>query len=427
MAATGVEDLSVAAASRWGSIAVRSAEPGDAIDGRRPALVLEPADVAMLAEMLAWTDRERLAITPRGGGTKLEWAAVPSRLHVVLSTARLTAPMDHCAGDLTATAPAGATLANVNDILGRERQWLALDPPDAARATIGGIVATNDSGPRRHRHGTPRDLIIGVEMALAGGRTAKAGGKVVKNVAGYDLARLLCGSFGSLAIVTRATFKLAPAPPVSRTVVVSALAPTPLADLALAISNAPLTPSAIEIEAPGARLLVRFETTEAAADRQAIATRELCAGRGVDAQIVMAEPEATVWREHERRLTPRDTAGVVRLAVLPTQVGDVLEHVARVSERHGVSCSAGGRAALGVLLIAIDGPSAESAAASIDELRRNAWARGGSVVVRSAHPDVKALVDVWGDVGDSLPIMQAVKSRFDPNHTLNPGRGPGGL
>ena len=139
----------------------------------------------------------------------------------MLSTARLSGPIDHCAGDLTVTAPAGARLAAVNRLLAAERQWLALDPLASDRATIGGIVATSDSGPRRQRHGTPKDLIIGVEMALADGRLAKAGGRVVKNVAGYDLARLLCGSFGCLAVITSATFKLAPLAPASRTVVVT--------------------------------------------------------------------------------------------------------------------------------------------------------------------------------------------------------------
>ena len=133
----------------------------------------------------------------------------------MLSTLGLNAPVDHVAGDLVATVPAGASLDAVNDVLRRERQWLPLDPACSNRATIGGIIATNDSGPRRHRYGTPRDLIIGIEIALADGRIAKAGGRVVKNVAGYDLSKLLCGSLGSLAVITSATFKLAPLPPAS--------------------------------------------------------------------------------------------------------------------------------------------------------------------------------------------------------------------
>ncbi len=161
---------------------------------------------------------------------------------------KLNAPVDHTAGDLVASLPAGASLSEVNGMLAREGQWLPLDPRLDARATIGGILASNDSGPRRHRHGTPRDLVIGIEMTLMDGRPVKAGGRVVKNVAGYDLSRLLSGSFGSLAIITRAIFKLAPVPPASRTVVASADGGRPLSDLALEITSSPLTPTAIELQ-----------------------------------------------------------------------------------------------------------------------------------------------------------------------------------
>ncbi len=437
MAVSSLQTLVQSAIGRWGPTEVRAAETGDAVDGRQTAAVFEPHDVATLADMLSWANSERLAVVPRGGGTKMRWGTVASRVDVVLSTACLAEPIDHCAGDLTATIPAGASLAAANEILGRDRQWLALDPPNLARATIGGIVATNDSGPRRHRFGTPRDLIIGIEMALVDGRLAKAGGKVVKNVAGYDLGRLLSGSFGSLAVITRATFKLAPTAPASRTLIVSAFDAGRLADLALTISAAPLTPSAIDIESPGARLLVRFESTEGAATRQAAIARDLSAGTGIETEVVQDEAETRVWQEHEDRLLPENTT-LARLAVLPTQVKEVLEHVGRVSETRGVPCVVGGRAALGVLTIALGradrtGPAsetestAETIATVIDELRRNVWARGGSLVIRSASPEVKALVDVWGDVGDGLATMKAVKARFDPNRVLNPNRGPGGL
>src|SRR4029077_11898303 len=162
--------------------------------------------------------------------------------------------------------PGGATLESANAILASAGQWLPLDPSHVNCATIGGIVATNDSGPRRHKHGSPRDLIIGVEMALSDGRVAKAGGRVVKNVAGYDLSRLVCGSFGTLAVITSATFKLTPLPASSRTVVANCSGVAEAARLALTIASQPVTPSALEIEAPAARLLIRFETTERAAD-----------------------------------------------------------------------------------------------------------------------------------------------------------------
>src|SRR5215510_1102516 len=171
-----------------------------------PERVVEPVDAAGVAAALQSAAAQNLAVVVRGGGTKPQHRTAPllsqPSAEVVLSTARLSTGIDHVAGDLVATMPAGATLETVNHALRRAGQWLPLDPPRSNRATIGGIIATNDSGPRRHRFGTPRDLIIGIEIALVNGRTAKAGGRVVKNVAGYDLSKLLCGSLGSLAVVT---------------------------------------------------------------------------------------------------------------------------------------------------------------------------------------------------------------------------------
>lgn len=433
MAQPSLDTIARAAVDLWGDDRVRPASGADEVDGCAPLTVLEPADVATLAEMLRWANAERLAVVPRGAGTKLKWGTAPLRVDAVLSTARLNAPIDHCAGDLTAKVPAGAPLAAVNEILGRERQCLPLDPAASDRATVGGIIATNDSGPRRQKHGTPRDLIIGVEMTLADGRTVKAGGRVVKNVAGYDLSRLLCGSFGTLAVITTATFKLAPLPPASRTIVATADHARRLADLALQVAAAPLTPSAIEIESPPPRLLIRLETTQAAADRQANAALTLCRDRGADASIVVDEAETTIWREREARLRPTDGT-LVRLAVLPTQVADALDHVERVAARQAIEYRVGGRAALGVLLIRLGGSDTtgptsdpEKHAAAVEDLRRNAWARGGSAVIVAAAPAVKAHVDPWGEIGDALPMMRAVKARFDPNGILNPGRGPGGL
>jgi glycolate oxidase FAD binding subunit len=433
MARPSLESITRAAVDLWGEEGVRPACGADEVDGCAPLAVLEPSNAATLAEMLGWANAQRLAVVPRGAGTKLHWGTAPLRVDVVLSTARLEAPVEHCAGDLTATVPAGLSLAAVNEIIGRERQWLALDPAASDRATIGGIIATNDSGPRRQKHGTPRDLIIGVEMALVDGRMAKAGGRVVKNVAGYDLSRLLCGSFGTLAVITNATFKLTPSPPTSRTIVATAHHARGLADLALAIAAAPLTPSAIELQSPPPGLLIRFETTEAAADRQAAAALKLCRDHGADASTVVDEAEDAVWQGLEARLSPTNGT-LVRIAVLPTHVADMLEHVERVSARHSIDYRAGGRAALGVLFCRLGGsdetaPTSdrEKHAAAVEDLRRNARAGGGSAVIISAAPAVKAHVDPWGEVGDALPMMRAVKTRFDPNGILNPGRGAGGI
>jgi glycolate dehydrogenase FAD-binding subunit len=428
MASPTLESIAHGAASRFGAGACRPATSADVVSGVSPAVVLEPADVAMLGDMLRWANEERLAIVVRGAGTKLSWGKPPSRVDAVLSTARLNAPIEHTAGDLTASLPAGATLAEVNALLGREGQWLPIDPRFSNRATIGGILAANDSGPRRHRHGTPRDLVIGTEMTLVDGRFAKSGGRVVKNVAGYDLSRLLSGSFGTLAVITRAIFKLAPLAPASRTVVASADGGRPLADLALQIASSPLTPTAIELQSLGCRLLVRFETTDSAASQQASAAVALCRGRGIEADVLSGDQELSLWRDYYDDLSASDGA-LVRVAVLPAQVADALDHVERVIVSHALECRVAGRAAVGVIYVRVAAtPSnenaSESLAAAIDYIRRNAWARGGSAVVVSAEPSVLALVDPWGDVGDALPLMEAVKTRFDPNHVLARGRTP---
>jgi glycolate oxidase FAD binding subunit len=383
--------------------------------------VLEPTDAASLAAKLKWASDRGLAVAVRGAGTKQSWGAPASRTDVVLSTLGLNTTIDHVAGDLVATVPAGATLLAVNDVLRREKQWLPLDPGVSPLATIGGVIATNDSGPRRHRYGTPRDLIIGIEIALADGRTAKAGGRVVKNVAGYDLSKLLCGSLGSLGVITSATFKLAPVAPVSCTVAATVGDVRRLGDLALAVAVAPLMPSTIEIQSPPHRLLIRFETAPRAADEQSRAAAAVCAGHGATTEILSAEAEIDEWRAHDRRVW--QTPGtIVKLAMLPTDVAEMLARIERLSMDHGVEHEIVGRAALGIIFARIAGGAAQQSAL-VAELRRHATTGGGSAVLMSAPTELTEQLGAWGPAGDAFPIMRAVKARFDPGGTLNPGRG----
>jgi len=420
-----IEATARIAASRWGAEGAHIAGAADAVDGHQPRVVLEPGDAATAASMLHWADTERLTVIPRGAGTKLTWGASPSSADLVLSTVRLLAGLDHCAGDLTAILPAGASLAQVNELLGRERQWLPLDPPLSNRATIGGIVATNDSGPRRHRYGTARDLIIGIEMALVDGRTAKAGGRVVKNVAGYDLSRLLCGSFGTLAVIVSATFKLAPLPAASRTVVATMGNAQRLGRLALALAAVPLTPSAVELDSPPARMLIRFETTPAAAEQQAAAACELCKRHEASATVLQGALEDEAWRAYEAQVW-RTEGTLLKIAVLPSHVGDLVELIERATASRSVDYRVGGRAALGVLFLKLRG-DVERHMEIVQDVRRTAVERGGSAVLLSTPLPVERRVEAWGEVGDSRRTMQAVKARFDPNGTLSPGRGPGGV
>jgi glycolate oxidase FAD binding subunit len=373
-----------------------------------------PVSVAGLADILRSANDE-------GRKVHLGRESSGSPRDVTLSLEHLDLPVEHCAGDLIATVPAGATLAAVNDILGRNGQWLPLDPPDAARATIGAIVATNDSGPRRHRFGAPRDLIIGVEMVLADGRIAKGGGRVVKNVAGYDVPRLMCGSRGCLAIVTSATFKLSPLPLASRTVVVQPGDLQSLGTLARSIADEPLTPSAIELDSPPHRLLVRFESTKDAVAAQAAALAALCLRQGVSATVVGEAEESVLWTSHEEHVS-RANGTLLKISVLPTDVSTVLGALEHSASAHRVEWHAAGRAALGVLDVRLS-KSADHHAAVVSDLR-GAIARGSVVAIEA---DSSPTFDRWGPMGDAWPLMRAMKNRFDPRNTLNPGKGPGGL
>ena len=411
----------LAARMRGGT--ARAAGRMDAVDGVQPLLVGEPASGAGLAATLAWAMSERLRVQAAGGRTKLDWGEASGPIDLLLSTARLDRVVEHRHGDLTATVEAGTTLAAVNTALATHGQRLPWDPPWPDRATIGGIVATNDSGPRRHGYGTPRDSIIGVTIARTDGRLARAGGIVVKNVAGYDLSRLLTGSFGCLGVILTATFKLTPAPPASRTLEVTFGSLEEAAPVAADLASAPLTPTAIEIASPPVRLLARFESVDASVAQQAEAARAIVGARGASAIHAGADEQA-VWKSHAAHWSATGT--LVKLATVPAELFPTLVWLRDRAADAGVELAAAGRAGLGVVDIRLAGPL-DAQAGIVSDLRARLPAGRGSAVIRRGAPDLRQRAGAWGSIGDALPVMQAIKRRFDPAGVLNPGRGPGGL
>jgi glycolate oxidase FAD binding subunit len=375
-----------------------------------PLPVLEPVDANQAASMLADAGGQGLTVVPRGSGTKLEWTGRAATIGAYLSTKRLNSPVQHFAGDLVATIPAGAMLASANDVLAQAGQWLPLDPCHAECATIGGIVAANDSGPRRHKYGSPRDLIIGVEIALCDGHVAKAGGRVVKNVAGYDVSRLVCGSFGSLAVITSATFKLAPLPAASRTVVATCSSVTEAASQALTVASLPVTPSALEIEAPAGRLLIRYETTERSADQMTAMTSSVLEGSGASTKIVAGADEQEIWKRHESLIWEQPGL-VAKISVLPTDVAGCLASLTDVAR---LAWSAIGRAALGVLFLRLDSTADPGA---LVPLRQYVAARNGTVVVLRGSGSHDPALTSEPD-RHLLTVMNAMKARFDPHSVL---------
>jgi glycolate oxidase FAD binding subunit len=411
-----------------GPSAVRAGTAADAIEGVQPAAVVEPDSPEIVARVLAWASDARRTVVVRGGGTKLTWGRIPAPVNVVLSTRRLASVRSHAHGDLTAEVQAGITLAAMNRELLRERQWLPLESAFAG-ATIGGMLATNDAGPAQHRFGTPRDLLIGVQLATTDGRLVKAGGNVVKNVAGYDLGKLVTGSFGSLAVIVGATFKLLPLAATAGTVRAMFNDGARAARAAHAVAASQLDPVALDLAAAGTpgegaapvELLVRFASTSAVVNAEMEKTAGLLAPfePARTTAIVGADDEESLWRAHRGRAW-EGTGAVIKISWLPASLEAVLGVVSSLygRTRGEFTCRAG----IGLGLLSVDG-DARTQVDVVLQLRQHGDLFRQVTVLR-ADPSLKAAVDVWGGDTSAASLHDAIKRAFDPAGILNAGRGP---
>jgi glycolate oxidase FAD binding subunit len=345
---------------------------------------------------------------------------------------RLNRILAHEHGDMTATIEAGASLREVNEALAMHRQTLPLDPPFGDRATIGGLLASNDSGPLRHRNGTPRDLVIGIQLATADGELANAGGRVVKNVAGYDLSKLVTGSFGSLAAIVSATFKLAPLPATSKTLRFEVHDANALSEAIGTMMASQLEPMAFElIVGDGSAAiagLLRFASLAEVVDAQIAQAVAALTRSAASLDVIGGDAERALWHDHASNIWNRPGA-IVRASWLPAEIASAIAELDRmVSEvtptEAGVKpCAAHliGRAVIGAGHIRIEGV-AVSQAATVERLRSSRIF--GNVVIVRGSPELKERVDVWGPHGDRQPLFDALKRMFDPRGVLNAGRGP---
>jgi glycolate oxidase FAD binding subunit len=347
-----------------------------------------------------------------GGGTKLAWGS-PSSADKQVSTAGLDRIVEHNAGDLTAVLEAGVPLAAAQERFASEGQMLALDPCDPGGATIGGVVATGDSGPLRHRYGAPRDLVLGVTAALPDGTLASAGGKVIKNVAGYDLAKLMAGSYGTLGLIVELSVRLHPKPERTVTAAGGTVDPASLGRAALELSHAPIEALSLDARWGGGdgALLARFGGASAA--EQAAQGSELMKRAGLDGCVV--EDDAEIWRR-QREGQRSDTGTVVRISGLQTQLPAACEAATRLAGRLV------GRAGAGIYWITLEGGDRTA----VEELRRDL--SPSPCVVLDAPDDVRGALDPWGPMEPSaLGLMRRVKERFDPRGVCNPGVFAGGI
>ena len=415
------------------------------LDGRAPEAVVLPGSKEEVAAVLLAAGEADLPVTPWGGGTKMGIGAPPQRLGLVLGLKRLNRLLEHEPGDLTATVQAGMTLGALQRELGTRGQWLSLDPAHADEATLGGIVSSNAAGPRRHLYGACRDLVIGLTVVTAAGTLVKGGGKVVKNVAGYDLPKLFVGAFGTLGVIVEATVKLRPRPETDRMVVARFASLKEAGAAARAVMGSDLLPSALdlvdgetlralELGGPdGAALLIGVDGIAEQVHWQCTEVERMLRLQGlVDARVLDADARDAAWRARGglgRGAFP-ETAAVMRWVVLPAQVADVMEQGMGVALRAGLPVALAAHAGVGVVEAVLAGGEAADATKVSDvliEWRTLVRAAGGQALVESAPLAIKERVPVWDDLGPALRIMQRIKSQLDPSGLLNPGRFAGGI
>lgn len=402
---------------------VRAATTADAVAGVQPRLVIEAGTENEISEILRLSNAAGLATIPRGSGTKLGWGNPPARADLILSTVRLNEIIEHAWADLTVTVEAGCTIQRLQETLAQHGQRLALDPLWPEKATIGGVLSANDSGALRLRFGALRDLIIGATIALADGTLASSGGKVVKNVAGYDLPKLVTGALGTLGVITRAVFRLHPLPRNTRSFSVAAANAEETQRFILAVQDSRLAHTLLQShfsdESPPVSEIL-FEGTEAGLASQEAQLRSLAAPANV------SEASTSTWLAREKlwAFADPESAVMAKISILPANLAramKLVEHIANGQQVRWKALMYG--TGLGWLRF-VGKPGALRGAlhASRGELE----SQQGSLAALH-RPENMPAFDSWGNAGDALPLMKAVKEQLDPKCTLNPGRFVGGI
>ena len=401
----------------------RTSKLEEAVDDVLPHMVIEPANPEEVAGALKIVTGAGLQVIPRGGATKMDWGNPPRSGELMLSTRRLNRVVEHAWADMTATVEAGCTLQQLQQTLAEHGQRLALDPLWPEQATIGGILATNDSGPLRIRFGSLRDLVIGITLVLPDGTLAKSGGKVVKNVAGYDLPKLATGSLGTLGIITQAIFRLHPVPREIRTLSFSNADSQTMNALVLAIQDCNMVPTGVQVRAGNSstpEVDLRFEGTTAGCDAQIEQTLRIASGAR------RIESPADIWNARSTLWSGAEPSVVCKFSLLPADLGNFLNLIRKASEPQHLPWRLVAQA-VGVGYLRLEGNDTGALLNALQDFRKNLETRGGSLVILRCPLEIKSKMDVWGSAGDALPLMRSIKAQFDPTAALNPGRFIGGI
>lgn len=394
-----------------------------------PEAIAYPTTQGQLADLLTCAHQQGWRLLPCGSGSKLDWGGLTTGVDLVVSTERLTQLIEHAAGDLTVTAEAGLRLAQLQQQLSLAHQFVALDPAWPQQATLGGLVASANAGSLRQRYGGLRDMLIGLSFVRVDGQLAKAGGRVVKNVAGYDLMKLLSGSYGSLGVICQVTLRTYPLPEASQSLVFSGTAAA-VQQLSQAVRRSPLTPVALDLLSPALMaaaglgsdfgLAARFQSVALGVDEQCQRLLSLAEQPGLSGSLLSGDQETQFWAQSSAQLfspQPPETAAIAKVGVLPAQAAALLSQVEALGGFGRIHAGSG----VGHLQLH------EPTPAALLGLRTQAQQSQGYLSLLVAPPSLKQAVDVWGYSGSALPLMRQLKQQFDPQQQLSPGRFVGGL
>ncbi len=380
-----------------------------------------PIDTGELAELVTISNRSNSPLVVAGNSSKLDWGGIVEGAQSIVSTQKLDRLIAHAVGDLTITVEAGMKFAKLQEILATAGQFLPLDPAYPNRSTIGGIIATADTGSLRHRYGGVRDLLLGISFVRADGKVAKAGGRVVKNVAGYDMMKLFTGSYGTLGILTEVTLRVYPLPANSGTVILTG-AIEGLRNAAKILLASTLTPIAVDILSTAfsqhleisntPSLVVKFATIPASITEQSEQLLAIGKGLGLKGGTWQGTQEQQLWSGIQTGIWGSTPIGC-KLGVRSTAAVDMIELLDRLTDNTSKAA---------IHLNTGIGACTLSDSNNIKPLRSHCESAGGFLSVLQAPIDVKQQIDIWGYRGNAVPLMREIKQQFDPAGILNPGR-----
>jgi glycolate oxidase FAD binding subunit len=395
--------------------------------------IIYPHTVEELKGVMTRAYRNSWGVLPCGRGSKLGWGSIGRNIDLFVSTERLNRVIEHAVGDLTVTVEAGVKFADLQEMLSKTGQFFPLEPAYPQDATLGGIIATADSGSLRHRYGGIRDMLLGISFVRSDGELAKAGGRVVKNVAGYDLMKLFTGSYGTLGILTEVTLRVYPLQEAARTVVLTGEADA-IASATKTLLASALTPTAVDLLSAqlvtqlglgqGLGLILRFQSLTQSVSEQSSRLLEVGQKLGLQGTVYADVDEANLWQLLPEQIwaAPHQPAIICKIGVLPTTAVTTLTQLDTLTSSTGLGLIHAG-SGLGLLRLDPEAVTPQT----IREIRGQCQAHSGFLTVLEAPISFKQQLDVWGYRGNALNIMRGIKQQFDPKNLLSPHRFVAGI